>query len=308
MIIIGGGFAGAYIAKKLGGTLISPRDYFEYTPGILRVFGGKAPKLLRVPYTAYGVKHVKGTVTKVDDAYVYLGEKTYRYDQLVVCTGARYRQPVTGGKVYSLYSSKDVIKARSGLNKCKSVAVVGGGLVGTEAAAELRYYYPDLDITVYDKKVCKQLCTKSQKYVLSWFKKHNIAVKAEYVTDTNVHDRYFVCAGVIPNTSFLPAHWLDKKGYVNVDDRLRVRPNVYACGDIISSRAYKTAQNAEAQAEVVVENVKGRITRYTAKQGAIATSLGPRDGTFEYGTFVVTGVLAAMIKSLVERVVLWSYR
>ena len=173
MIIIGGGFAGAYIAKKLGGTLISPRDYFEYTPGILRVFGGKAPKLLRVPYTAYGVKHVKGTVTKVDDEYVYLGEKTYRYDQLVVCTGARYRQPVTGGKVYSLYSSKDVIKARSGLNKCKSVAVVGGGLVGTEAAAELRYYYPDLDITVYDKKVCKQLCTKSQKYVLSWFKKYN---------------------------------------------------------------------------------------------------------------------------------------
>ena len=308
MIIIGGGFAGAYIAKKLGGTLISPRDYFEYTPGILRVFGGKAPKLLRVPYTAYGVKHVKGTVTKVDNEYVYLGEKTYRYKQLVVCTGASYRQPVTGGKVYSLYSSKDVIKARSGLNKCKSVAVVGGGLVGTEAAAELRYYYPHLDITVYDKKVCKQLCTKSQKHVLSWFKKHNVTVKPEYVTDTKVHDRYFVCAGIIPNTSFLPAHWLNDRGYVKVNKQLRVRPNVYACGDIIESQAYKTAQNAEMQARVVVKNLQGTLTSYNVKEGPIATSLGPRNGTFEYGSIVVTGLLAALLKGLVERFVLWSYR
>ena len=118
-----------------------------------------------------------------------------------------------------------------------------------------------------------------------------------------------LCArGLSRTLRFCPRTGLTRKAMSTLTIRLRVRPNVYACGDIISGRAYKTAQNAEAQAKVVVENVKGRITRYTVKQGAIATSLGPRDGTFEYGTFVVTGVLAAMIKSLVERLVLWSYR
>lgn len=308
MIIIGGGFAGAYIAKHYGGTLISDRDYFEYTPGILRIFGGKAPKRLRVPYTAYGVKHVKGTVTKVDSEYVYLGKKTYRYKHLVLCTGASYRMPITGNKAYALYSTQDVIKARSGLGKCKSVAVVGGGLVGTEAAAELRYFYPHLDITVYDKNVCKQLCAKSRKYVLSWFKKHNVKVIHEYVTDTKKHDRYFVCAGITPNTTFLPSSWLTERGFVKVNKQLLVRPNVYACGDIIHNAAYKTAQNAEMQAKVVIQNIKGNLTSYVPKEGPIATSLGPRDGTFEYGNFVVTGILAALIKSLVERLVVWGYR
>jgi len=308
ILVIGGGFSGVYLAKRLDATLISSRDHFEYTPGILRLFGPKKSNLLTIPFSKMGIKHVCATVTKVDDTHVYFGKKKMEYDTLIICTGAKFREPVSGSKVFSLYNVKDVFNAKKGLNKLRSVGIVGGGLVGVETAAELAHYHPHLDITVYDKNMCKQLCKGSRSYIKSWLKKHGIKNKREYVVSTELHDRYFVCAGMVPNTSFLPSAWLDNNGYVKVNDYLQVSNNVYAAGDIISSNAHKTAQNAELQAKIICSNLLGKNKKYKVNNGVILTSLGPYNAVFEYKGFILKGLFPAILKWLIERTVLWRYK
>ena len=58
VVVIGGGFAGAYIARHLEKdfdvTLIDTKDYFEFTPGILRtIVFPKHMKRIQVLHTHY---------------------------------------------------------------------------------------------------------------------------------------------------------------------------------------------------------------------------------------------------------------
>ena len=77
VVIIGGGFAGSFVASKLERdflvTLIDSKDYFEYTPSILRlVVNPKIISKIRVSHKNYLKKSeiVVGHVNEISKEYV----------------------------------------------------------------------------------------------------------------------------------------------------------------------------------------------------------------------------------------------
>ena len=101
VVVIGGGFAGSYIARKLQGkfdlTLIDNKDYFEFTPSILRtIVEPRHACKIQVLHKYYLSKAniVRGEVTKFNDKAAYIGKRRLEYDYLVICSGSKYNMPI----------------------------------------------------------------------------------------------------------------------------------------------------------------------------------------------------------------------
>ena len=103
IVIIGGGFAGSLIARKLQNrysvTLIDSKDYFEFTPSVLRtIVEPKHIEKIQVRHKEYLQKTVvvKDTATDINNEEVMTPTHKFPYDYLVVCTGSTYKVPIKG--------------------------------------------------------------------------------------------------------------------------------------------------------------------------------------------------------------------
>jgi NADH dehydrogenase len=182
-LIIGGGFAGAYVARLLGrrgATIVSPENFMLYTPILPEAASGTLePRHVVVPIRQM-CRHADlllGRATAVDLAArrvtveVADGSFTVRYRQLVVAAGAVSRTlPIPGlaehglgfkGLADAIYLRNHVLNqleqavARVDLNEPVTANLtyvfVGAGYAGVEALAELSdmvrdalRYYPTL--------------------------------------------------------------------------------------------------------------------------------------------------------------------
>src|SRR3989344_1545994 len=131
IIIIGGGFAGSFLAKKLENkfqvTLIDTKDYFEFTPGILRTI------IEPEHYSKVQIEHKK-----------YL-KKTKLLRKRVSSIS---KDHLTINNKNAIMTSRAEIlrKYHNKLNSSKKVLVIGGGLAGVEMAAEICTHYKDKEI------------------------------------------------------------------------------------------------------------------------------------------------------------------
>ena len=123
-------------------------------------------------------------------------------------------------------------------------------------------------------------------------------------------DVVFIATGLKPSSEFIEKgslkRCLDKRKHIVVDKCLRVAGNVFAVGDVNSISEEKTAQNAERQANIVIRNIlalfEGReMKEYKAVRIPVIISLGKRKGIFEYGNFVLSGWVPALLKWAVEK-------
>jgi NADH dehydrogenase len=182
-LIIGGGFAGAYVAKLLkrrGATIVSPENFMLYTPILPEAASGTLePRHVVVPIRQM-CRHADlllGRATEVDTAArrvtveVPQGSFTVRYERLVVAAGAVSRTlPIPGladhglgfkGLADAIYLRNHVLTqleravGRVDLNQPVTANLtyvfVGAGYAGVEALAELSdmvrdamRYYPTL--------------------------------------------------------------------------------------------------------------------------------------------------------------------
>jgi NADH:ubiquinone reductase (H+-translocating) len=182
-LVIGGGFAGAYVAKLLGrrgATIVSPENFMLYTPILPEAASGTLePRHVVVPIRQM-CRHADlllGRATAVDTAArrvtveVAGGSFTVRYTRLVVAAGAVSRTlPIPGladhglgfkGLADAIYLRNHVLNqleqavARVDLNQPVAANLtyvfVGAGYAGVEALAELSdmvrdamRYYPTL--------------------------------------------------------------------------------------------------------------------------------------------------------------------
>ena len=182
-LVIGGGFAGAYVAKLLGrrgATVVSPENFMLYTPILPEAASGTLePRHVVVPIRQM-CRHADlllGRATAVDTAMrrvtveVEEGSFTVRYRQLVVAAGAVSRTlPIPGladhgigfkGLADAIYLRNHVLNqleqavARVDLSEPVTANLtyvfVGAGYAGVEALAELSdmvrdamRYYPTL--------------------------------------------------------------------------------------------------------------------------------------------------------------------
>jgi apoptosis-inducing factor 2 len=194
-----------------------------------------------------------------------------------------------------------VLAAHEALQQAERVLIVGAGPSGLELAGEIKAFFPAKSVTIADRAAeilpgpfADELRTELRRQLDDLGVE--LALGASFPLPdaepaTHAHVRageleagiWFRAFGVTPATAFLPPEWLDRDGYVRVDEQLRVRDGVYAIGDIATADR-NMAGMAGRQAELLAANLRSRITGegteqpYTRMPPMIAIPLGPEGG------------------------------
>ena len=155
VVVVGGSFAGLaacrYLSSNAEVTLIDPKEFFEYTPGILHVLtGSKSRDIIISPLKQVASKSTKilngcfqGLSLKDQQVIVKSSSNdetiNVPYDYLIIATGRGYGAPIkpasTTLTIKQRLSEIDTFIKK--INDANNILVIGGGLVGVELAAEL---------------------------------------------------------------------------------------------------------------------------------------------------------------------------
>ncbi len=341
VVIIGGGFAGASCARQLQQhfdvTLIDDKEYFEYTPSIVRyVVEPSCAGRIRIPHSTYAprVKFVLGKVSGITPQDVAVGDSPHPYDYLVIATGATFNLPFPGTIPAS--DGEQLRKSAEAVKAAKEILIIGGGFVGVELAAEIIEAYPEKSLRVLE--MLPTLLPRSppkareyaRKYLENWGVKIHCgeklqkvegdAERKQFITDRSSYapDIAFLSTGIMPNYEHLSEHCslsLNERNFLCVNGHLQVQnfSNIFAAGDLTALEEEKTAHNAERHAALIVRNIKHLqksepLETYLPRPAAMAISLGRKRGFMSYGNLVWRGRLPALAKRFIEWRTLRRYR
>jgi len=194
VLIIGGQFAGNFSARDLKKhfhvTVVDAKEFFEYTPGVLRAYVKPAHfdaltfTLQPVLERSIGVKFIWGEVKSLDGEKKQASIKpmfsdkmdVISFDYCMICAGCNFGpfQPMgeslwfpvihEEARKVSQWSHIDerflegrrrhileeYHKIDELAKKKATVLVVGAGFIGVEWVTELEYFFPDLETTIID--------------------------------------------------------------------------------------------------------------------------------------------------------------
>lgn len=170
-------------------TVVDAKEYFEYTPGILRAFMDPERhdaitfSLQEVLEHKMGVKFICGEVLELDGGRkiasikcIAGGPLEFEFDYCIICTGCNYNPikplgeslwcPTVHEAAIAVSDWKNLDERRlegrrqhvveehrklSNLNnRSAAILIVGAGFIGVEWAAELNHFFPNLNITIID--------------------------------------------------------------------------------------------------------------------------------------------------------------
>jgi apoptosis-inducing factor 2 len=145
VVVVGGGYAGASIAKKLDQvadvTLVEPRDAFVHNVAAIRALVD--PSLLDKIVLPYRNLLKRGCVIReraveIQDQGVLLGSGTrLQADVMVIATGSTYAHPFKPDtRTVSDFISA-ILATHEMLCKARTIAIAGAGAVGVELAGEI---------------------------------------------------------------------------------------------------------------------------------------------------------------------------
>jgi NADH dehydrogenase FAD-containing subunit len=223
------------------------------------------------------------------------GLKDLSYDHLVIASGSTNSSTtgaVTGTSIPFKPSNRDDIKqiveaAQQQIANAKEIVIGGAGPVGVELAGELAEGLGSkATITLISSadRVLPMIKASASAVGEKKLKEKNVKIitsakvtGAEASTDGTKSwtvtldngkklsaDVYIPTTGAIPNSSFIPAEFLDSNGWVKVDKELRVQSSggsalpIYAVGDI-NTNNMRLSFKATEQAKIAVTNIKADI-------------------------------------------------
>ena len=291
IVIVGGSFAALAVAHtllrdtlpRLSSTrtykvyLISPNSQFFWRPAAPRIIVNPAALSEKQAFfdfadgfKKYGessFEHVKAYATSVDPSkQVVLHSPdletpslSIHYDSLVLASGTSFKDPM-----WSLQSGEDVTKKalkkmQKQIPAASSIAIIGGGPLGTETAGELGHLYGgSKEISLFsgsarllhrlqDQRLGQDAETRLSRFGVKLI--HNLRcedteltgenktrMKLSDGTETTV-DVVIEATGEVPCNQFIPKDWLNNDGLVRtVIPTLRVDvpdlKNVYAIGSV----------------------------------------------------------------------------
>lgn len=340
LIIIGGGFAGSYLAKKLENDfsvyLIDNKDYFEFTPGILRtIIEPEHAKKIQQLHKNY-LKKAKiciGNVSEIGDDFVVWNKNKLKFDYLAICSGSTYSSPFKESNLVIATRADNLINCHRKLEKAKNVLIIGGGLAGTELASEIITRYKDKEIFIVHNKdrLLERNNEEVKCYAENFLKKRGVKIifneevisyKDKIFTTnkgTNIKpDMIFACTGIMPNYDFIKknfSHLLTKKNQIKVNHYLQLegKNNIFAAGDVNSRIEEKTAQNARRQAKFIIKNIRAlengkNLKVYSEKKTPLIVNLGKWDGIFTTGKLNLFGLIPGLLKTMIEKRIMFEYK
>lgn len=235
------------------------------------------------------------SVTRIDRMRrrVLLGTgETLDYDRLVIATGARATMPPLDGiglpGVFGIRGAGDAVRIRAYVQdqRCRRAVIVGGGVLGLEAADALDQL--DIDCTVVERGPWlgnAELDERSGALLREHLEDRGIAV----VTGTPVGgilggahaeaveladgrslpaDVVIVCAGITPNAELARAAGLEVGRGIAVDESMRTSdPSVFACGDVAEVHGVIAGRwpSAVSQSEVAAVTALGGERSFDAR-------------------------------------------
>ncbi|HZG18567.1 MAG TPA: FAD-dependent oxidoreductase [Herbaspirillum sp.] len=314
VLIVGAGHAGGRVAQALrsdgfGGrvTLLGEEPHTPYErPALSKelLLGTKTVDELMLGPRSFWVDpdmvvHRQGVVARIDgtrQAYLENGE-VIPFDILVVASGGRARSlPIPGAdlpEVRILRTIDDCLALRPAMAEQRSLVVIGGGVIGMEAASSAAAL--GMQVTVVEggpRVMARCLPPEGSQWLQALHEQRGIQVRTgvsvsaitrtpgglrisaqhdgrELALDA---DLVLVAVGIAPNTAFLEGSpvLLDNGVLTDAWCRNPAAPWCYAVGDVANSfsplygRALRqeTWRNAENQARAVSAAIVGRPEPY----------------------------------------------
>jgi len=343
VVIIGGGFSGSLAARKLERknfkvVLIDSKDYFEFTPGVLRTLvNPEYRKRIQVLHKDYLKKSeiVIGEVKKISLDYVHVTslnglDKKISFDYLLICSGSRYDFPIKEKNLIFSMRENHLREYFEKLRDSKNILIIGGGVVGVELCAEivesckgkkkitLVHAHDSLMERNHEKAVSIASDFLKERGVNLIFNERIVkSIDGKFVTRKGREfkaDIAFLCTGITPNSEFMRENFLEclnrkdqilVNSFLQVDSGKKVYEKIFSAGDVNSVAEEKTAQSSEKQALLVVKNIllmerKRKLGKYLPKVRPMVISLGKYNGIFSLRRFHFSGLIPGLLKTFIE--------
>lgn len=335
VVVLGGGYGGINAAKALDDiaavTLVDPKQAFVHN-----VAGWRAlvePEWLERIFLPYDRLLANGAFVR-DQAVAVAGSRVtlasgnvLEPDFLVLATGSSYPFPAKTQDTEVAAARARVLAAHEALVCADRALIVGAGPAGLELAGEIKAFFPAKHVTLLDAaddiltgpydqplrdELRRQLDTMGVEVRLGSAPRElpsappatlgSIRIATEDGGEVEA-DIWFRAFGVRPQSSYLDGGSLDDRGYVRVDDHLRVvgETNVFAVGDV-SNADRDMAAIASRQAALVAANIRALITAegelgsYDRFPPMIAIPLGPEGGAGFIGDGVADAATISRLK------------
>ena len=306
IVIVGAGHAAGQIMvtlrqRKYDGkiTLIGEEEHYPYQrPPLSKKFlaGELSVERLYVkPPSFYDNPdvelHFGTTVASIDLAgktVIDADNNAYRYENLIIATGARVRKlDVPGSElsgVHYLRNIQDVVAMHEYMCDGKRLVIIGAGYIGLEVAAVASGKGVHVTVIEMAERVMSRVVSEQvSEFYQSEHRQHgvnlmlstgltgfsgNAALEQVDLTDGTslAADCILICIGVIPNVELAGDAGLEVDNGIRVDDRCRTSDDsVYAVGDctnhpneLLGQRLrLESVHNALEQAKTVARNICG---------------------------------------------------
>ncbi|MFF0287776.1 NAD(P)/FAD-dependent oxidoreductase [Streptomyces sp. NPDC005262] len=364
IIVLGAGYTGAIAAGRLAKrlrredvaiTLVNAEPDFVERVRMHQLAVGQnlKPRPFSEMFAGTGVELKLAKVTGVDVGSKTVavidanGAEELEYDSLVYALGSGWNtQDVPGAAehAHEITSRPGALRLRkrlAGLDAGQSVVVVGGGLTGLEAAAEIAEARPDLDVALAARGgLGDWLSPKGRRHLRKVFDKLGITVHEQTAVTgvgadcVTTADGTSVPATVTVWTTGFAVHPIAKAtalevtgtGQIVVDGTMRSvsHPDVYAIGDaamamgpgdkpLRMSCASGTPTAWQATDAIAARLTGGKLPNAPLRYFNQCISLGRKEGVIQYVTAddravraALTGRLAAVYKELVCKGAAWG--
>jgi len=311
LVIVGNGMAAARLCERLSAdalgryaiAVIGAEPHLAYNRVLLSsVLAGEVPAsetllksacwwrdrgvTLRYGAPATAVDVVRRSVTLADG-------KTFPFAKLVFATGSRaIRLPVAGADLSGVLTFRDITDVKSisqAAHRGTRVAVIGGGLLGIEAAYGLAKAGAKVTlIHLMDRLMERQLDARAASLLKRELEAKGVEVRLEAATarfvgarrveavelkdGTSVAaDMVVVAVGIKPNTEIGAAAGLAVNRGIVVDDHLSTSSaGVFAIGECAEHRGvcYGLVEPTNEQAQVLAARLAGQDVRYRGSVNA----------------------------------------
>jgi 3-phenylpropionate/trans-cinnamate dioxygenase ferredoxin reductase component len=304
IVVIGGGPAGMFAAIEARRTDPAARvvllteeacEPYEKPPLSKAVLTGKAlpeDALIAGPSGAAAHNVVVERTARCSAIYPAAREvvvesgQRYRYDALVLATGSLVRElaslPPGMERVHYLRAEADARRLAAGLRQCKRLIVVGGGLIGLEAAASAAELGVKTTVLEVADRVLARVCdAETGAFIVDQHRRHGVDIRtgiaiarvtasADGVViaaadgEDFAADLVVVGTGVIPNDALAAAAGLTTDNGIVVDESCRTSdPAIFAAGDAVRFPAphglirLENWRHAQEQGAVAGRNAAG---------------------------------------------------
>ncbi|MFX0137345.1 MAG: NAD(P)/FAD-dependent oxidoreductase [Candidatus Hodarchaeota archaeon] len=333
--IIGGGFCGVLIAKKLEKikdiqtVLIDNKSYFEYQPSLHKVvFKPEYINKIRRDYTSFlkNTEIIIRSVKKVTSQQIITSKEKINFDILIISTGIDY--PIfleNEENVHVLKNGAESLQISKKIRYAKHILIVGGGLIGTEFAGEIVTKLPNKSVTIIHphNKILERIPHDAAYYTQKFFEKNRVKFIFGEKVISHINGTYFTnnkreiyadlciwCAGIKCNPYFMkefPDKCFSEINALKVNNYLQLDgfSNIFIGGDINNIKEEKTARKAELHAKIIVKNIKRMLTSqpllpYKSGRSPMIISLGDWRGIILY-KYVFPGLfIPGILKWLIQ--------